>query len=130
MQPFQDHRRPQFECQPTVLVKGKMTTQIVHTDVNWKGCFSAWLTKAVQRSLKAIIQIEFFYLILFLGKQSRIFPPSVIKISFTFHKQPVKFSFGVSASSFVLCFFSSGSSSICLFTTSPKASLQLVPVCK
>lgn len=78
--------------------------------------------------------------ILFLGKQSRIFPPSMIKISFIFHTQSVKFSFRVFSRwrqliifhalgrFFLFHFFTSGSPfpPPCLFTTS--LSLQLVLV--
>lgn len=100
IQPFQDHNDSQKGHSEAGGGGGGKT--IMHRNVNWKGCFSSWLRKAVQRSLKATTCIQLFYIILFLGKQNRIFPPSAIKISFTFHMQPAKFSFRVSASSFML----------------------------
>lgn len=93
--------------------------------------------KGCSKKPKTMTRIQ-FYLILFLGKQSRIFPPSMIKISFIFHTQPVKFSFRVFSRwrqliifhalgrFFLFHFFTSGSPfpSPLLFTTS--LSLQLV----
>lgn len=145
IQPFQDHNDSQeghsLNSNIQYWWRGKIKKKIIHRNANRKGCFSSWLTEVVQRSLKATTLIQLFYLILFLGKQNRIFPPSAIKISFTFHMQSVKFSFRVSASggsfvfralgrSFLLHFFTSGSSfpPPCLFVTSLISSLQSVPV--